>query len=67
MKRKDECRVLDSRVERSSTRDAVETAIDMAKRDKTTTWESSLKNTKRISRWQAASADEPRDKEHPQR
>jgi hypothetical protein len=38
--------------ERSGTRDAVETAIDRAKSDKSSTWEGSAsRTTKRISRW----------------
>ena len=33
------------------TRDAVETAIDLTKRDKSTPWESLGKHGKKISRW----------------
>jgi hypothetical protein len=41
-------------VERSGTRDAVETAIDRAKGDKSITWEGVHSRTsKKISRWQA--------------
>lgn len=41
--------------ERSSgTRDAVETAIDRAKSDKSSTWEAvNTRTSKRITRWQA--------------
>ena len=40
--------------ERSGTRDAVETAIDRAKGDKSGTWEAiNSKTSKKITRWQA--------------
>ncbi len=42
------------------TRDAVETAIDMAKEDKSSTWESHLsKVPDRVARWQEKSSSAP--------
>lgn len=37
----------------SSTRDAVETAIDLSKEDKVSTWEELYKSSKKITHWES--------------
>jgi hypothetical protein len=43
--------------ETHSTRDAVETAIDTAKENKSTTWEGNTRSMKQIPKWQPKQQD----------
>jgi predicted metal-dependent TIM-barrel fold hydrolase len=49
-KNQNDCKTM----EKTGTRDAVETAIDLSKEKKSNTWESSVKKSRTITRWDAA-------------
>lgn len=57
MRNRDEVRTYHAPVANSGTRDAVETAIDRAKGDKSSTWETltEVSKAKGITHWQEAS------------